>query len=169
MPKVKVWAEGVHYDGDVVMHKGGTWQAERDTARMPGDGDWVLLAQAGKDAPMPEIRGTYNDAEKYRRFDIVALNGSSFIARTDDPGACPGSGWQLIASAGRPGKPGQKGDRGEAGKSGERGLPGETGPTILAWKIDRETYCATPVMSDNSDVPPLELRSLFEQFEIETH
>jgi hypothetical protein len=128
-----------------------------------------MLARAGVDA-MPTIRGTYSETvADYHRFDIVALNGSSFIARTDQPGACPGPGWQLIASAGRPGKPGPKGDRGEAGKSGERGLPGETGPIILAWKVDRESYSATPIMSDHSEVPPLELRGLFEQFQIETH
>lgn len=167
---MKVWAEGVHYEGDVVTHVGATWQADRDTARMPGDGDWRLLAQAGKDALMPDIRGTYSETvEDYRCFNIVALNGSSFIARTDNPGVCPGPGWQLIASAGRPGKPGLKGDRGEAGRAGERGLPGESGPTILAWKIDHETYSARPVMSDNSDAPALELRALFEQFQIETH
>ena len=169
MTKAKVWAEGVHYEGDVVIHAGATWQADRDTGRMPGDGDWNLLAQAGKDAAMPDIRGTYNEAEDYRRFDIVALNGSSFIARADKPGVCPGPGWQLIASAGRPGKPGPRGERGEAGRAGERGLPGETGPTILAWKIDRVNYSAIPIMSDNSEVPALELRQLFEQFEIETH
>jgi hypothetical protein len=159
----------VHYEGDVVTHAGGTWQADCDTARMPGDGDdWIMLARAGKDASTPDIRGTYNKDAIYKRFDIVALNGSSFIARAQNPGECPGPGWQLIASAGRPGKPGPKGERGDVGKQGERGLPGEAGPTILAWKIDRESYSATPIMSDHSDVPPLELRSLFEQFQIET-
>jgi len=173
---VKVWAEGVHYEGDVVTHAGGLYQARCDTAREPYPNtnalaDWIMLAQPGKDAAMPQIRGTYSETpdKPYCRFDIVALNGSSFIARAEKPGPCPGPDWQLIASAGRPGKPGPRGERGEAGRAGERGLPGEAGPTILAWKIDRETYSATPIMSDNSEVPALELRSLFEQFEIETH
>jgi hypothetical protein len=147
------------------------WQAQCDTGRVPGEGgDWLMLARAGVDAPMPVIRGTYSETIKdYQRFDIVALNGSSFVARKDAPGACPGSDWQLIASAGRPGKPGPKGERGDPGKQGERGLTGEPGPTILAWKIDRASYAVTPIMSDNSDVPPLELRGLFEQYQIETH
>ena len=99
--------------------------------------------------------------------NIVALNGSSFIARADNPGPCPGDGWQLIASAGRPGKPGPKGDRGEAGARGERGLPGPSGPTILAWKIDRENYTLQPIMSDGSEVEPAPIRGLFEQFHSE--
>jgi hypothetical protein len=36
--------------------------------------------------------------------------------------------------------------------------------TIRDWKIDRARYLATPVMSDGSDGPPLELSGLFEQF-----
>jgi hypothetical protein len=36
--------------------------------------------------------------------------------------------------------------------------------TISGWKIDRARYLATPLMSDGSDGPPLELRELFEQF-----
>jgi hypothetical protein len=142
----------------------------RDTGKMPGDGDWVILARAGIDAPPMNIRGTYSETiADYRQFDVVALHGSSFVARTDKPGACPGPDWQLIASAGRPGKPGPKGERGEAGRAGDRGLPGEVGPTILAWKVDRDSFSATPIMSDNSEVPPLELRGLFEQFDIEAH
>jgi hypothetical protein len=110
---------------------------------------------------MPKIMGTYREGENYSFLNIVALGGSSFIARSDDPGPCPGEGWQLIASAGKQGKPGPQGDRGEAGQRGERGLPA---PTILGWQIDRERYSATPIMSDNSEVEPLQLRALFEQF-----
>jgi hypothetical protein len=97
----------------------------------------------------------------YHTLDIVALDGGSFIARRDDPGDCPGDGWQLIASAGRRGRPGVQGERGEKGESGERGLPA---PTMLGWEIDREGYSATPIMSDGSQLSALELRGLFEQF-----
>jgi hypothetical protein len=99
--------------------------------------------------------------------NIVALNGSSFLARVDDPGPCPGEGWQLIASAGKQGKPGPKGDPGEPGARGERGLPGQPAPTVLGWKIDRASYSVTLIMSDNSEVEPLPLRALFEQFDSE--
>jgi hypothetical protein len=168
LPKVRHWAAGVWYQGDVVRHCGSTFQAERDTAATPGASlDWICIAAGGLDAPMPNIRGTYAADGQYKKLDIVALGGSGFIARTDDPGECPGAGWQLIASAGRPGKPGLKGEPGSPGQPGERGSPGQAAPRILAWKIDRKQFAATPVMSDGSEAPALQLRSLFEQFQIE--
>jgi hypothetical protein len=90
------------------------------------------------------------------------LNGSAFVARADDPGPCPGDGWQLIASAGRAGKPGPKGER------GERGLPSQAGPKILGWQIDPERFQAKAAMSDGSEGPVLELRPLFEQYHMES-
>ena len=91
----------------------------------------------------------------------VALNGGSFIALKDAPGPCPGPGWQLIASQGKRGAAGEKGER---GPPGPRGDAGASGVTIRDWKIDRARYVATPVMSDGSEGPQLELRGLFEQF-----
>ena len=146
---------------------GGTWQARCDTTRSPPHDDWFCIAAKGVDAAMPKVIGTFNEAAVYQRLNIVALGGSSFIARRDQPGPCPGEGWQLIASAGKPGKPGPKGERGERGEPGAlgvRGLPGAAAPTIVGWKIDRKAYAATPILSDHSEAPPLELRSLFEQF-----
>jgi hypothetical protein len=171
LPKVKAWTEGdVHYEADVVTHNGATWQALRDTGRKPGEADWIMLARAGLDAQPFNVRGTFSETiADYKKFDVVALNGSSFVARSDKPGACPGPGWQLIASAGRPGKPGPKGERGEKGLPGAQGQQGDAAPIILAWKIDRQNFSVTPIMSDASEVPPIELRDLFEQFQIETH
>ncbi|HEV8466012.1 MAG TPA: hypothetical protein VGQ63_13550 [Pseudolabrys sp.] len=170
LPKVRQWKEGVWYEADVVRHNGGTYQAERDTANTPGSSvDWICLAAPGLEAPQMQLRGTYKEGETYRYLDVVALNGSSFVARNNDPGACPGAGWKLIASAGRPGKPGPKGERGERGLTGERGTPGQAAPVILAWEIDTKNFRAVPVMSDDSEAPPLELRGLFEQFQIEAH
>jgi hypothetical protein len=111
---------------------------------------------------IPKISGTYREGKSHA--NIVTLNGSSFIARGDDPGRCPGDGWQLIASAG---KPGPKGKRSEQGPRGERGPAGPAGPTIQRWQVDWERYQATPLMSDGREGPPLELRSLFEQFHTE--
>jgi hypothetical protein len=154
----------VHYRGQVVLLGGSTWQARADTARAPPHEDWACLASAGRDAATPVVRGTWRDGDAYAALDIVALNGGSFIARKDAPGPCPGEGWQLIASAGKPGKPGPKGDHGAPGARGERGPAGDPAPVILGWRIDREAYTAQPIMSDNSEAPPLELRALFEQF-----
>lgn len=165
LPVARDWTpDTVHYAGTVVAYAGGTFQAARDTGQVPGHADWACLARPGTDAAMPTVRGTWRDGETYAALDIVALGGSSFIARQNAPGACPGDGWQLIASAGKPGKPGPKGDHGPPGARGERGPAGEPGPVILGWRIDRETYSAQPIMSDNSEAPPLELRALFEQF-----
>ena len=44
---------------------------------------------------------------------------------------------------------------------GLQGDPGLSGATIRDWKIDRARYVATPVMSDGSEGPRLELRGLF--------
>jgi hypothetical protein len=51
------------------------------------------------------VRGTFDCHATYQQHNVVALNGGSFIALKDNPGECPGSGWQLLASAGARGKP----------------------------------------------------------------
>jgi hypothetical protein len=111
------------------------------------------------------IRSTFDANTDYRRLDVVACNGGSFIALKDAPGPCPGPGWQLLASPGKRGAAGEKGERGERGPQGD---PGLSGATIRDWKIDLARYVATPLMSDGREGPPLELRALFEQFLLET-
>jgi hypothetical protein len=165
LPLLKLWEpDVVHYQGDVVTHDGGTWQATRDTGKAPGTKDWVALAVAGRDGRTPRVRGTYSADATYQALDLVMRESSSFIATRDDPGPCPGDGWQIIACGGKRGAAGEKGDRGERGPQGN---PGLTGATIREWKIDRARYVATPVMTDGRDGPPLELRGLFEQFWLE--
>jgi hypothetical protein len=156
--------DGVYYGGDVVIHMGSTYQARCDTAREPPHHDWICVARAGvdgkdgRDGCSPNVRGTFKADESYRALDIVALNGGSFIARRDDPGDCPGEGWQLMSMQGR---------RGQQGPCGEHGPAGPAGPTIQSWQIDWERYQATPVMSDGRQGAPLDLRPLFEQFHLE--
>ena len=117
-PIVAPWSDRVHYAGEIVTHDGHTWQATRDTGRAPPD-DWHCLARGGNDGRSFTVRGTFDAAENYRALDVVALNGASFVARRDDPGGCPGDGWQMIAAQG---KRGQTGERGAAGRMGERGF-----------------------------------------------
>lgn len=149
LPIAKAWADGVCYAADVRVHKGALWQARRDTGRAPGDGeDWVCLAARGdngKDADEIEVRGTYDAAAIYRRLNIVALNGGAFIARKDDPGACPGDGWQMIVQRGKPGAPGEKGAK------GDRGEPGPAGPGVLHLQVD-DAGLFTLVNGDGSAV-----------------
>jgi hypothetical protein len=159
LPIVKLWMpETVYYEGDVVAYDGGSFQAKRDTGQPPSHAHWMCLASSGRDGKTIAVRGTFDESVSYRRLDVVALNGGSFIALKDAPGLCPGPGWQLLASQGKRGPAGEKGER------GPRGDAGASGATIVGWKLDRERYLATPVMSDGSDGPPLELRGLFEQF-----
>src|SRR6516164_3246447 len=53
---------------------------------------------------------------------------------------------------------------GERGPQGPAGPPGKDAVKLVRWTLDRATYTATPVMSDGSWGPPLDLRALFEQF-----
>jgi len=53
------------------------------------------------------VRGTYDPAQAYQRLDVVACGGSSFVARCDQPGPCPGKNWQLLASRGKRGPRGR--------------------------------------------------------------
>lgn len=164
LPKVKAWRpDVVHYQGEVVTHLGGLWQVAQDTGQVPPHADFICLAMSGRDGRSPEVRGTWRADGEYDQLDIVALNGSSFIARTNNPGPCPGEGWQLLVTRGGRGKDGEQGLRGEQGPRGERGDKGEAAPRLTSWRIDRQGYRAIAKMSDGSE-HALELRELFEQF-----
>lgn len=130
---VKEWSAGVTYEAEVRSHNGSTYQALRDTGTEPGGEDWICIAaggQNGKDADEIEVRGTWDASSVYRRLNIVALNGAAFMARKDDPGPCPGEGWQVIAMRGKPGQ------QGERGMKGDRGEQGPAGPAVLHMEAD---------------------------------
>ena len=170
LPAVKLFLpDSVHYAGEVVSHLGSTWQAVKDTGSAPPSKDWIPLAVRGQDARQIAIRGTWSAEGIYAELDVVALNGGSFIAKRDDPGPCPGAGWQLVASQGKAGPQGGVGMAGRDGKDGERGPKGEAGARIVAWHVDRREFRAIAKMSDGNETV-LDLRELFEQFatEIET-
>src|SRR6516164_2388686 len=46
------------------------------------------------------IRGTHDPKAQYLANDICAKDGGTFIARRNNPGPCPGEGWQLMARQG---------------------------------------------------------------------
>lgn len=130
LPTVREWTDGVHYEGAVVTLSGSTYQALRDTGRSPPHDDWSCLAAAGRDGSDGRsfnVCRTWSADDGYSAFDIVALNGASFIARHDAPGTCPGEGWQMIAAQGKRGQAGEKGDR------GDRGPPG---PSVTRVEVD---------------------------------
>ena len=102
------------------------------------------------------VRGTFAPNTGYVRGDMVALDGGTFVARKDNPGPCPGDGWQLMA---------RQGQRGIAGPEGRRGPAGNV---ISGWILDRSNFRVTPRLSDGSLGPPLELCALFEPVEDNT-
>lgn len=166
LPVSKIWRpESVTYEGEVVSYDGSLYQARKDTAQAPGGTDWICVARAGRDGcdgRTPNVCGTYDVHKKYERLDIVTCDGASFIASYDDPGLCPGDGWQVLASRG---KIGDKGQPGPPGKKGERG---EAAPTIVSWQLDQERYRAIPFLSDGTPGPELNLRPFFEMYDGET-
>ena len=113
-PIAKAWEDRVHYAGEVVVHDGQTWQAAKDTGRAPGGDDWTCLARSGADARGFVVCGTFAEDVDYSANDIVMRDGSSFVALRNNPGECPGDGWQLWAGRGKTGKmgPSIKGDPG---------------------------------------------------------
>lgn len=118
LPLVEEWKDRVYYESEVVTLDGSVYQALRDTGRIPPHDDWRCVVRAGRDGQSLRITSTYVATGEYRELDMVALNGGQFIAKRNDPGPCPGEGWQLMASQGKQGKPGE---RGAVGPKGERG------------------------------------------------
>jgi hypothetical protein len=169
LPIAKDWQrEKVYYEGEVVTDGGATYQALHDTGEPPdNEAHWICLAASGRDAKSFRHRGTFKADAEYASHDIVALNGGSFLALHDKPGACPGPGWQLLAAPGKRGVAGEKGPQGDRGPAGVAGPPGKQAATIVCWDIDRAAYTVTPVMSDGTSGPPMNLRGLFEQFQDE--
>jgi hypothetical protein len=104
-----------------------------------------------------KLRGDYRQGRTYNRLDVVSVNGAWYVAKSDDAGACPGQDWVQ-------GPVGEPGLRGERGMRGSKGASGRDAPKFVSWTIDRTAYRAIAKMSDGSEMPPLELRGLFEQF-----
>ena len=102
------------------------------------------------------IRGTFDAKAKYVGGDVVVLDGGSFIARQDNPGSCPGVGWQLMA---------KQGQRGIAGPRGERG---KDAPVIEKWIVNRGDFTVTPVYSNGIFGPVLNLQELFAPSQADT-
>jgi hypothetical protein len=103
----------------------------------------------------------------YAAGDFVMLNGSSWLALSDDPGALEldgriGDGWTMLAGKGKRGDRGRDGEAGRAGKDGECGAPG---PSIVDWVVDE--YRAIPMMSDGTLGAFLDVRQFFEAYHSE--
>jgi len=156
LPPVVPWSDRVHYAGAVVAHGGASWQAVRDTGRPPPGEDWQLLAAAGRDGRSLAFRGAWKGGKDYGHLDVVAHDGGSWVALQDAPGACPGDGWQLLASRGKAGPPGARGE------PGERGYPGPAAPAPQSLAVD-DAGILTLTLADGStltaDFYPLLVRA----------
>lgn len=130
----RAWSDDVHYEGQVVTHGGGTWQAVRDTGREPPHEDWHCLAAPGAPGAGFGIPQPYKEGESYAERDVVIVGGSAFVARHNDPGKCPGDGWQLFAGRGKTGKPGERGAKGNPGAS----VKGPPGAPVLGMDVSEE-------------------------------
>jgi hypothetical protein len=67
----------------------------------------------------------------------------------------------------RAGGRGPAGEVGPRGRKGERGARGEDAPEITGWHLERETYRVFPVFADGKMGPELNLRGLFEQYQVD--
>lgn len=147
LPIVEVWkADQIHYEGSVVTHDGGTWQARCDTGRAPPHEDWACLARSGRDGmdgASFKICGTWDVTKQYGALNVAILNGGAFVAKKDNPGPCPGDDWQIMASQGKQGKPGEK------GATGPRGERGDPGVSVIGMSVDDEGL-VTLLRSDGS-------------------
>jgi hypothetical protein len=130
MPVVGPWADRVHREAEIVTHGGAVFQALRETGKAPPHDDWRCIVPAARDGRSFNLRATWSPDETYRHLDVVVLDGGAFAARCDDPGPCPGEGWQLIVARGKPGRPGDRGPQ------GERGAPGVPGPAVTSLELD---------------------------------
>jgi hypothetical protein len=161
LPIAKTWQpETVTYQAEFVSHEGALYQAKTDTAQAPGGSDWICVARAGRDAITPNVRGTYNVHAQYKKLDVIVSDGAAFIASKDDPGNCPGDGWQMLS---RQGRRGPKGERGECGLRGEKGDPGPAVmPQLISSEIDAN-FNLSILRSDNS-LEVIPLREAFERY-----
>ena len=101
----------------------------------PPGADSTMPGPPGADGRSFTGRRTYSDGETYTALDVVALDGSSFFALRDDPGPCPGDGWQLMSPRGRAGQPGPRGEKGERG---EKGPAGPAAPVAASFTVNDE-------------------------------
>ena len=164
LPVAKTWQpESVIYQAEMVAHKGALYQARKDTAQAPGGSDWVCVARHGRDAITPSVRGAYDVNDSYAELDIVSFDGAAYIARSDNPGLCPGEGWEPLSKRGKQGRRGES-VRGPQGEKGAKGDQGDDALEIVNWHIDPANYRAIPFMSNGKPGKPLELRALFERF-----
>ncbi len=125
------------------------------------------------------VRGTFDGKSVYNYLDVVAFNGSSWVAVRDNPGDLPGPGWQLLSSVGKRGVAGERGPAGPVGISptfvgacfNKQGLEihTSTGPIPLfkSVNVDPQNFTIKFIANDDSALT-ISLRPLFEAYHRQT-
>ena len=149
----------------------------------------LALAQAngaldvlrGKGAPgCFRAKGNYDSETAYSYLDVVVKDSSSFVALRDNPGACPGNDWQMIACGGRRGPAGERGPAGPTGPAlkwtgvgfSHRGMElksatGHAIPIIRSVSVDTQDFSLKFTAPDGSTLK-INLLPLFEQYHSQT-
>jgi hypothetical protein len=169
LPVARQWiANTAALAGEMFAHHGALWQAKTNTGQEPQEGaNWLCVSAPGRDGEPGRslrTRGLYRRDGNYKELDVVVLNGSSFVAKCDNPGECPGENWQVNALVGKRGEPG---DRGLQGRQADVAAL-EKRCAISSWATG-DDYVATPTYPNGRSGAPLNLRPLFERFFAETH
>jgi hypothetical protein len=164
MPAFKQWTpQTAAIAGECYAHNGAAWQCLVTTATEPKDGSqWICTSAPGKDGEDGRglrVRSTYRPGGSYKALDMVMLNGSSFVAKVDNPGPCPSDNWQIVALQGK------RGEKGETGV-GERGPKGDS-VKITDWRISPEGFKVLPVTSDAADHAWLDITPLLIRYHAE--
>lgn len=143
-------------------------QGEQGALGLPGPaGAQGDRGEPGPQGPRGETgrpwrhRRLYDEAAAYLEGDVVAADGSSFVAVKDDPGPLPGDGWALLARAAPKGRPGDRGPQGPQGLAGPPGPQGAAGLGIAGAAIDEWTLV---LARDDGEAVRIDLYPLLERF-----
>jgi hypothetical protein len=121
------------------------------------------------------VKGTYDARSTYGRNDVVTRDSSSFVAVRDNPGACPGDGWQILACGGKRGPTGERGPKGDKGdpptfagaRFSHRGMELETSSGAIALlqsvSVDPKNFTIKFIAGDTSLT--LDLLPLFREYD----
>ncbi len=93
----KTWEpDVVFHENDIVTFCGSSYQAIKDTMRVPITQDWRCIAARGNDGRDFNVCGTFDPTASYRVLDIVTLDHGWFIAKRDNPVRVPAPAGSLV-------------------------------------------------------------------------
>jgi hypothetical protein len=109
--------------------------------------------------PSMVFRGLYDAEREYGTGDVVASNGSGWVALRDATNIDPGTSdaWALIAKQGRVGRQGERGEQGLRGAQGDRGAPAAS---IAHMSVEDSTLVVEMSDGEIKTVPLPEIEAL---------